>query len=244
MHVQAEIGSDAAAAFSGLASASGLSSVDITGSGTPETLVAPVGDRSLDGYSRVMHNRWNRDLLAAVSVRPGEEVELLCRDALDIGDQAKTMTADGTMTIDLGRIHPLTGPIHVEGAEPGDILEVEILDVSPLVDFGYVTISPALGLFGTLRPEALAALARIRRRPNSAIPVRAGCRRRSPRISPTTAARRRLGYFGSSGVRIPASPRSSVPTPGGRHGSRSPRSWASLAMRHFGGACTGRSRQV
>jgi acetamidase/formamidase len=159
LHVQAEIGSDAAAAFSELAAASGLSSVDIAGSGTPETLVAPAGDRILDGYSRVMHNRWNRDLPAAVSVRPGEEVQLLCRDALDIGDQAKTMTADGTMTIDLGRIHPLTGPIHVEGAEPGDILEVEILDVSPLVDFGYVTISPALGLFGTLRPESLAAFA-------------------------------------------------------------------------------------
>ena len=57
------------------------------------------------------------------------------------------------MTLDLGRIHPLTGPVEVEGAEPGDILEVEVLDVSPLVDFGYVTISPALGLFGSLRPR-------------------------------------------------------------------------------------------
>ena len=63
------------------------------------------------------------------------------------------------MTLDLGRIHPLTGPVHVEGAEPGDILEVEILDVSPLVDFGYTTVSPALGLFGSLRPEPLAQFA-------------------------------------------------------------------------------------
>jgi acetamidase/formamidase len=85
----------------------------------------------LDGYTKVKHNRWNRDLPAAISVPQGEEIQLLCRDALDIGDQAKTMTADGTMTIDLGRIHPLTGPIHIEGAEPGDIPEVEILDVSP-----------------------------------------------------------------------------------------------------------------
>jgi len=159
LHVQAEIGPDVAAAFSELAGAASLASTEVTGSGTPEAVVAPRGERILDGYSRVMHNRWNRDLDAAISVRPGEEVQLLCRDALDIGDQAKTMTADGTMTIDLGRIHPLTGPIHVEGAEPGDILEIEILDVSPLVDFGYVTISPALGLFGTLRPESLAAFA-------------------------------------------------------------------------------------
>jgi acetamidase/formamidase len=159
LHVQAEIGSDAAAAFTGLATAGGLGTVDVAGSGTPDAVVAPQGERVLDGYTRVNHNRWNRDLPAAITVRPGEEVQLLCRDALDIGEQARTMTADGTMTIDLGHIHPLTGPVHVEGAEPGDILEVEILDVSPLVDFGYVTISPALGLFGTLRPERLAAFA-------------------------------------------------------------------------------------
>ncbi len=42
-----------------------------------------------------------------MTVRPGEEVQLLCRDALEIGDQARTRTAGGTMTIDLGRIHPL-----------------------------------------------------------------------------------------------------------------------------------------
>jgi acetamidase/formamidase len=99
--------SSAAAAFTGLAAAGSLGTVEVAGSGTPDAVVAPAG----------------------------------------------------TMTIDLGRIHPLTGPVEVEGAEPGDILEVEVLDVSPLVDFGYVTISPALGLFGTLRPESMAAFA-------------------------------------------------------------------------------------
>src|SRR4051812_27503032 len=159
LHVQAGITDGAASAFAELADARGLSRVDVEGSGTVDVVAAPAGDRVLDGYTRVNHNRWNRDLPAAITVRPGEEVQLLCRDALDIGDQAKTLTPDGTMTLDLGRIHPLTGPVHVEGAEPGDILEVEILDVAPLVDFGYVTISPALGMFGTLRPEPLAGFA-------------------------------------------------------------------------------------
>jgi acetamidase/formamidase len=159
LHVQAEIGPEAVAAFTGLTEAGGMTPVDVAGAGTPETLAAPAGDRILDGYHEVNHNRWNRDLAPRVTVRPGEEIQLLCRDALDIGDQARTMTPEGTMTIDLGRIHPLTGPVFVEGAEPGDILEVEILDVSPLVDFGYVTISPALGIFGTLRPEGLAGFA-------------------------------------------------------------------------------------
>jgi len=159
LHVQAGVGVDAAEAFTALAEADGLGSVEVTGSGTPDAVVAPRGERVLDGFSRVMHNRWNRDLQPAVTVRPGEEIQLLCRDALDIGDQARTLTADGSMTLDLGRIHPLTGPVRVEGAEPGDILEVEILDVSPIVDFGYTTVSPALGMFGSLRPEPLATFA-------------------------------------------------------------------------------------
>ena len=41
-----------------------------------------------------------------MTVRPGEEIQLLCRDALDIGDQAKTMTPDGALNLDLGRITP------------------------------------------------------------------------------------------------------------------------------------------
>ena len=110
LHVQAGVGVDAAEAFTALAEADGLGSVEVIGSGTPDTVVAPRGERVLDGFSRVMHNRWNRDLEPAVTVRPGEEIQLLCRDALDIGDQARTLTADGSMTLDLGRIHPLTGP--------------------------------------------------------------------------------------------------------------------------------------
>jgi len=159
LHVQAGVGADAAQAFSRVGQGDGLAAVDVPGAGTPDTVMAPRGDLVLDGYSRVLHNRWNRDLAPMVTVRPGEEIQLLCRDALDIGDQARTLTPDGTMTLDLGRIHPLTGPVEVEGAQPGDILEVEILDVSPIVDFGYVTVSPALGLFGSLRPEPLAAFA-------------------------------------------------------------------------------------
>lgn len=159
LHVQTGVGAEAAQAFSRLAQSDGLPAVDVAGSGTPEVVMAPRGDRVLDGFSRVMHNRWNRDLDPVVTVRPGEEVQLLCRDALDIGDQARTMTPDGTLTLDLDRIHPLTGPVAIEGAQPGDILQVEILDVSPLVNFGYVLVSPALGLFGSLRPEALAPFA-------------------------------------------------------------------------------------
>ena len=155
---QATIGAAAAAAFSSMAAGGVLGGVDVVGSGTPDVVAGPGGVRVLDGFGRVLHNRWNRDLPPAASVRPGEVIQLLCRDALDIGEAARTLTPEASLTLDLGGVHPLTGPVEVRGAEPGDILEVEVLDVSPLVDFGYVVIGPALGLFGSLRPDLLAPL--------------------------------------------------------------------------------------
>jgi acetamidase/formamidase len=113
--------------------------------------------RTIDGFAKVLHNRWNRDLPPVARVEPGESVRLLCRDSLDIGDAARDLTPDGLLTVDLGRAHPLTGPIEVAGARPGHVLEVEILDVAPLFDFGYAVITPAVGLFGSLRPDLVAA---------------------------------------------------------------------------------------
>jgi acetamidase/formamidase len=156
---RAPIGEAAAAAFGGVTAGIWATGMDVAGSGSPDVVAGAEGARVLDGYREVLHNRWNRDLPPAATVRPGEVIQLLCRDALDIGEAARNLTPEGTLTLDLGGVHPLTGPVEVEGAEPGDVLEVEVLDVSPLVDFGYVVISPALGLFGSLRPHAAAPLA-------------------------------------------------------------------------------------
>jgi len=159
---RASVGAAAATAFSSVAGGGGpVGGLGVAGEGTPDVVAGPGGVRVLDGFGRVLHNRWNRDLPPAASVRPGEAIQLLCRDALDIGKAARTLTPEGSLTVDLGGVHPLTGPVHIEGAEPGDILEVEVLDVAPLVDFGYVVIGPALGLFGALRPDALAPFAQF-----------------------------------------------------------------------------------
>ncbi len=41
--------------------------------------------------------------------------------------------------------HFVTGPVHVRGAEPGDVLQVEILDQAFRQDWGFVSILPLLG---------------------------------------------------------------------------------------------------
>ena len=160
---QVSVGAAAAAALSGVGPKLALAAegMDAQGVGDPDTIVpaaAVTPSRVIDGFSRVLQNRWNQDLPAVAKVGQGEVVQFLCRDALDIGAAARTLTPGGVLTLDLGRVHPLTGPVEVAGAQPGDILEVEILDVAPLVDFGYVVITPALGLFGSLRPDILAPL--------------------------------------------------------------------------------------
>src|SRR5260370_3507471 len=155
---QTAVGAAAATAFSTLAGGGAVGGMDVAGSGSGDGVAGAGGGGVLDGYRQILHTRWNRDLPPAATVRPGEVIQLLCRDALDIGEAARTLTPEASLTLDLGRVHPLTGRVEVEGAEPGDILEVEVLDVAPLVDFGYVVIGPALGLFGSLRPDVLAPI--------------------------------------------------------------------------------------
>jgi len=77
------------------------------------------------------HNRWHPDVPVAVMVRPGSNVRVECREWTD-GQIGNNDSADDVRDVDLTRVHYLTGPFDIEGAEPGDLLVVEILDVQPL----------------------------------------------------------------------------------------------------------------
>lgn len=94
------------------------------------------------------HNRWHPDIPPLVRCEPGDEVVLETRDALD-GQAASGIGADALATPNLDVVHPLTGPVYVEGAEPGDLLAVEILDIEP-DDYGFTVQLPG---FGFLRDE-------------------------------------------------------------------------------------------
>ena len=75
------------------------------------------------------HSRWNRALEPRLCVIPGDTVHLECLDSS--GAQVHpAMTVDDFLGIDRGRIHALTGPIFVEGAEPGDVLQIDVLEVT------------------------------------------------------------------------------------------------------------------
>ena len=97
------------------------------------------------------HNRWHPDVPPVVRCHPGDEVVLETRDALD-GQITASSTIDDVAAVDLGVVHPLTGPVHVEGAEPGDLLVVDVLEVAPPT-FGFTVQIPGFGFLREAFPE-------------------------------------------------------------------------------------------
>jgi formamidase len=97
------------------------------------------------------HNRWHPDIPPVVRCEPGDEVVLETRDALD-GQLGPAAGLDAVAAANLDVVHPLTGPVYVEGAEPGDLLTVEIVDVEPDT-YGFTVQIPGFGFLRDVFPE-------------------------------------------------------------------------------------------
>jgi formamidase len=97
------------------------------------------------------HNRWHEDIEPVVEVDPGDTVVYETRDAFD-GQLNRESTAEDVANLDLSGVHPLTGPVFVKGAEPGDLLEVKLVAVEadPWEQWGYTVEVPG---FGFLRDD-------------------------------------------------------------------------------------------
>ncbi len=101
----------------------------------------------------VGHNRWHEDIPPVVEVDPGDRVVIDTMDAFD-GQIAPDWTSQQVAGLDLGPVHPLTGPVFVKGAQPGDLLEMKLLDIEadPFGNYGYTAEVPG---FGFLRDRFL-----------------------------------------------------------------------------------------
>ncbi len=76
-----------------------------------------------------------------LEVEPGSVVTLETNDCFTGQIQTE---ADLVTSIDFSRVNSATGPIAVRGAEPGDSLVVELLEVRP-VEQGFATLIPGIG---------------------------------------------------------------------------------------------------
>jgi len=103
-------------------------------------------DHHLDASQ--MQYEWNNAIPPRLEIDAGDTVVLETRDAAD-RYYSRTSTHSDVLARGPFRGHPLTGPVRVRGARPGDALVVEILEVKP-ADFGWTAIRPGRGLL----PEA------------------------------------------------------------------------------------------
>jgi formamidase len=87
------------------------------------------------------HNRWHPEIPAVATVDPGEVFRLECLDWLD-GQIANNDDPSDIRDVDLSVAHVLSGPVAVRGAEPGDLLVVDILDIGALpgMEWGFTGI--------------------------------------------------------------------------------------------------------
>jgi len=100
-------------------------------------------------------NRYHPAIKPVARAKPGDLIVVHTRDALDsnlnINSKPKDVTA-----IDVNLIHPMTGPIYIEGAKRGDVLAIKLINVTPN-EYGYTTIIPGFGFLPDLYTEPFIA---------------------------------------------------------------------------------------
>jgi acetamidase/formamidase len=89
------------------------------------------------------HSVWDRSLPPRLHIHSGDEVAYECVDASG-GQVHPGMTIQDYVAIDRTRIHALTGPVWIDGAEPGDVLEIDVLSTRH-ADWGWSSVIEGLG---------------------------------------------------------------------------------------------------
>ncbi|MBI0327983.1 formamidase [Burkholderia plantarii] len=98
----------------------------------PDTLIQV--DLNQSAYENAqVHNRWHPDIPMACWVSPGDDFVLETYDWTG-GFIKNDDSADDVRDIDLSIVHFLSGPVGVKGAEPGDLLVVDLLDIGAKAD--------------------------------------------------------------------------------------------------------------
>jgi formamidase len=181
--------------------------------------IAVARDRSIVERPENSHNRIWPDLEPIATIEPGDEIELELRDGMD-SQLSSNSDASSLETIDLDANHPLTGPIEVRGAEPGDVLVVSPRRIEP-DRFGTTAVIPGFGLLGDMftqpflvRWQIEDGIARSPELPGIEIRGRPflGCVAVAP--SPALferAARREEALAGRGGLVLGPQPRSAIP---------------------------------
>lgn len=91
-----------------------------------------------------VHYEWNNAIPPRLEINAGDTVVFETRDASDEFYNPNSTHEDVMRRVFKG--HPLTGPVRIRGAKPGDVLAVEIVDIAPRASFGWTNVRPGRGL--------------------------------------------------------------------------------------------------
>ena len=90
------------------------------------------------------HAFWDKSHPPRITIEPGDTVVFECQEAS--GNQiGPDSTVEALASLSFDPIHPLTGPVYVEGAEPGDALDIEIISLEHK-GWGWGAVIPGFGL--------------------------------------------------------------------------------------------------
>lgn len=93
------------------------------------------------------HAFWDNAHPPRMRIEPGDTVVFETLEA-SAGQITPQSTNEAVANLDFGPIHPLTGPVYVEGAEPGDALQIEIISLKNK-GWGWNAVIPNFGLLGS-----------------------------------------------------------------------------------------------
>jgi len=97
----------------------------------PELIFPLDSTRRFTDQTKIGHNRWHPEIPPVTWVKPGDSFRIHCREWFD-GAIHNDDSAEDIRDAPLTTVHALSGPFAVEGAEPGDLLVVDILDLGPI----------------------------------------------------------------------------------------------------------------
>jgi acetamidase/formamidase len=89
------------------------------------------------------HSRWSRTLPPRLTIKAGDTVHFECQDSSGAQVRPGTTLAE-YLKIDRSKIHALTGPVFIEGAEAGDVLQIDVLKVAHK-GWGWSSVVTGLG---------------------------------------------------------------------------------------------------
>jgi acetamidase/formamidase len=102
-------------------------------------------------HSRHHHFGWDNSNPPAHTAAPGETITFETVDSSGAQVSPESTVTDVAM-LDLAKVNPVTGPVHIDGAEPGDALKVTLHEFAPS-GWGWTALIPGFGLLADQFPD-------------------------------------------------------------------------------------------